>query len=119
MVYRLVSKTSGLTAVRVRLSPRPQIFMEKSKSQNKKEARPLKILGEEAQKATRKTFITLILGGFGLVAALAWNDAIQGLLNELLPKQSGLIGKFFYAIVITLIVVILSSQLGKPSGKEK
>ena len=39
---------------------------------------------EEIKKTKRELkekTITLILGGFGLVAALAWNDAIQSFFN--------------------------------------
>ncbi len=60
-----------------------------------------------------KTITTLILGGLGFVAALAWNEAIQELFNLFLPKESGLIGKFLYAIIITVVVVIVSMRLRK------
>lgn len=82
------------------------------------ETKPLKIL-KETEKETRKTIITLILGGLGVVAALAWNDAIQSFFNTLFPKGSGLIGKFIYAIFITIIVVVFSSQLKKISEKDE
>ncbi|OGZ17685.1 MAG: hypothetical protein A2Z78_00290 [Candidatus Nealsonbacteria bacterium RBG_13_36_15] len=62
---------------------------------------------------------TLILGGFGLVAALAWNDAIQGLFNSLFTKGGGLVGKFIYALIVTFIVVIVSLQLRKVSEKKE
>lgn len=80
--------------------------------------KPFKII-KEAQRETKKTTITLILGGFGLVAALAWNDAIQTFFNTFFPKTSGLVGKFVYALTITFIIVILSSQLRKISETEK
>ncbi len=68
---------------------------------------------EETQKETRQTMINLILGGFSLVAALAWNDAIQTFFNTFFPKESGVLGKFIYAALITLLVVTLSLQLKK------
>lgn len=74
---------------------------------------------KKTEEELRKTTITLILGGFGLVAALAWNDAIQSFFNAFFPKTSGLIGKFTYALIITFIIVILSSQLRRISEKEK
>jgi uncharacterized membrane protein len=61
--------------------------------------------------------ITLILGGFGLVAALAWNEAIKSLFEEMFEKRGTLISKFFYAFLITIIVVIISIQLQKISKK--
>ena len=83
-----------------------------------KDIPPLKEI-RKTEEEVKKTTITLILGGFGVVAALAWNDAIQNVFNYFLPKSSGLIGKFLYAIIATIIVVILSSQLKKTSEREQ
>jgi predicted lysophospholipase L1 biosynthesis ABC-type transport system permease subunit len=83
-----------------------------------KETKPVRLI-RAAEKETRKTIATLMLGGFGLVAALAWNDAIQSLISAVFPKKSGLVGKFVYAIIITIIIVFLSSQLKKISSEEK
>lgn len=74
---------------------------------------------EKTQKEVKEKMITLILAGFGLVAALAWNDAIQALFNVLFPKGGGLAGKFIYAVLITVIVVIISLQLKKASEKKE
>ena len=71
---------------------------------------------KETQRAVREKMLTLILGGFGLVAALAWNDAIQALVNSVLPKGNDLIGKFIYALLITIIVTIIALQLKKLSS---
>lgn len=72
---------------------------------------------EKVKKETKEKIITLILAGFGLAAALAWNEAIQSLFNFLFPKTNGLIGKFVYAAVITVIVVIITFQLNKIAGQ--
>lgn len=79
---------------------------------------PLKQI-QETQKAVKEKMLTLILGGFGLVAALAWNDAIQTLFNNLFPQSNGLVGKFVYAILITAIVVIISLRLKKISEQKE
>ena len=63
--------------------------------------------------------LTLILAGFGLVAALAWNDAIQTLFKVLFPKSEGVIGKFAYDVLVTAIIVIISLQLKKASEKKE
>lgn len=58
--------------------------------------------------------VTLILAGFGVVAALAWNDAIQSLVNFLFPLQKNtVIAKFFYALLITIIITVISLRLKK------
>ncbi|OGZ35117.1 MAG: hypothetical protein A3A94_00535 [Candidatus Portnoybacteria bacterium RIFCSPLOWO2_01_FULL_43_11] len=79
--------------------------------------KPLKEELEKIKRETQEKIFTLILAGFGLVAALAWNDAIQSLFNFLFPKTNGIIGKFAYAIIITIIVVLITLQLKKISKK--
>jgi len=45
----------------------------------------------------------------GLVAGLAWNDAIKSLIEFFFPNQQNtVLAKIVYAAVITLVVVILS-----------
>jgi formate/nitrite transporter FocA (FNT family) len=68
---------------------------------------------KNVKKEFKKTTLTLILGGFGVVAALAWNEAIKTLLDTLLPRSSALVGKFVYAIVVTIVTVLISYQLKK------
>ena len=74
---------------------------------------------EETKREFKEKTITLILGGFGLVAALAWNEAIKSLFEALFPKKNELIGKFIYAIIVTIIVVIASLHLRKISEKKE
>lgn len=53
-----------------------------------------------------------ILTALGLVAGLAWNDAISSLIKIAFPLDSnGLIAKFIYAVVVTIAIVIISSSL--------
>jgi len=73
---------------------------------------------KKTERELREKTITLILGGFGLVAALAWNEAIKSLFETFFPKKSELIGKFIYAIIVTIIVVLVSLQLKKISEKK-
>jgi len=63
----------------------------------------------------------LVTGGFGFVAGLAWNQAIQDLFATLLPEQGGLVAKFAYAIVITVAVVLVTTKLSRMANalKEK
>lgn len=74
---------------------------------------------EETKRKFKEKTITLILGGFGLVAALAWNEAIKGLFETLFKKSDALIGKFIYAIIVTIIIVIISIKLQKISEKKE
>jgi hypothetical protein len=55
----------------------------------------------------------LITTGLGLVAALAWNEAIKKLFERIFGAQSNLIAMFGYAVLVTVIVVLLSVRIGK------
>jgi len=59
----------------------------------------------------------LSLAAFGLVAALAWNEAIQDLFKKYIPEGSTLTARFVYAIVVTLIAVLVTMQLGALAGR--
>jgi len=56
---------------------------------------------------------TLATGGLGFVAGLAWNDAIQSAFQMLFPETGSLIAKFVYAIIITVVIVLLTMQLSR------
>ncbi len=58
--------------------------------------------------------LQLMTSGFGVVAALAWNDAIQSFVKEYIEPSipgSGLISKFIYAALITSLIVFITYQL--------
>ena len=61
----------------------------------------------------------LAASAFGLVAALAWNDAIQEAFKQWLPAGNGLLAKFSYAVLVTLLIVILTWQIGRISDHFK
>ncbi len=51
-------------------------------------------------------FSQLITMALGLVAALAWNDAIQTLFQQFLGTAGGaLAAKIFYAVLVTIVVI--------------
>lgn len=60
----------------------------------------------------RERTLGFITGGLGLVAGLAWNDAIKALIDYLFPlDKNGIAAKFIYAVLISVIVVVLSVYL--------
>ena len=67
--------------------------------------------------AVVKQMLTLATSGFGLVAALAWNSVIQEVVNDyvkkFLPNGSGIISLFLYAIVVTVLAVMVTLQLSE------
>jgi len=57
----------------------------------------------------------LVTAAFGLVAALAWNAAIQAWFTANFPAES--VGPWLYAIVITILAVVLTIWIGRIAGK--
>jgi hypothetical protein len=55
----------------------------------------------------------LITAALSLVAALAWNDAIQSFFKQLFGDAGSLSAKFFYALFITFIVIVFSRRVTK------
>lgn len=64
-----------------------------------------------------RQMLTLATSGFGLVAALAWNNVIQEFVNsyvkQWLPQSSGVISLLIYAVIVTTLAVLVTLQLSK------
>jgi len=57
--------------------------------------------------------LALVNSAFALVAALAWNEAVKSLIDHYFKSGSDLYSRFIYAIIITILVVIVTSRLTK------
>ncbi|MFC1633104.1 DUF5654 family protein [Patescibacteria group bacterium] len=64
-----------------------------------------------------KTMIQLATTAFGLVAALAWNEAISSLFTSVFGESGNIWSLFIYAIVITIAVVWITTRLAKLAEK--
>ncbi len=72
---------------------------------------------DKLRKELFKTMVQLATAGFGLVAALAWNEAIQSAIKEIVPMGgSTIISKLVYALIVTAIAVFVTYSLGKMAG---
>lgn len=63
-----------------------------------------------------RQMLSLATAGFGLVAALAWNTVIQETVNTYIKPyfpNGSLISLLIYALVITVIAVLVTYQLSK------
>lgn len=60
-----------------------------------------------------QTMISLASAAFGVVAALAWNSAITALVKQIFGEGGQIVSLFVYAIIITIIAVIVMVNLGK------
>ncbi len=63
-----------------------------------------------------QTMIALASASFGLVAALAWNEAIKATL-ALLGLGDNLAGLYSYAILATVIAILVLSWLGRIAAR--
>lgn len=82
------------------------------KTKNKNE------LAELKAQAREKT-ANLILAGFGFVAGLAWNEAIKSLIDTIFVlEKNSLLAKFIYAILVTILIVIVSYAFSKFNSKD-
>ncbi len=61
----------------------------------------------------------LATAAFGLVAALAWNGAIQAIFKKVFGTAEGIGPMLVYAVVVTIIAVIVTIWIGKASQKAK
>ncbi len=63
---------------------------------------------------------SLAAAGFGVVAALAWNDTIKGIFKIYFPTPEGNVwAQLLYAIVLTIIIVLVTVYLARSTNKIK
>ncbi|MDD6286339.1 MAG: DUF5654 family protein [Methanobacteriaceae archaeon] len=74
-------------------------------------------IADNIQKEMLKTISILMTTAFAFVAGSAWNEAIQALLNEFLEQGSAVTGMLIYAVVVTIIAVIITLFIGRLMGK--
>ena len=64
-----------------------------------------------------QTMITLAAASLGLVAALAWNEAIKALIKKVLGEDDSLAGLFIYALLATAIAVVVLLILASAAAR--
>lgn len=86
--------------------------------------KPIKKTQEEIRKyqlAVVRQMLKLATSGFGLVAALAWNELIKTFIKEYLRARisvgSEIISLAVYAILVTTLAVFVTLQLSKLAGR--
>ncbi len=64
------------------------------------------------RQAIKQQTIGYITAALGLVAGLAWNQAIQALINHFYPNANkSITAQFIYAVIITIVVVLLTTYM--------
>ena len=64
-----------------------------------------------------QTMITLASASLGLVAALAWNEAIKAIIKEVLQTGESIPGLLTYAILATVIAIVVLILLARAASK--
>ena len=63
------------------------------------------------------TFSALITAAFGLVAALAWNEAIKLAIAQVLGTDGTLWASIIYAVVVTVLAVLAIFVISRSAKK--
>jgi len=61
----------------------------------------------------------LVTAAFGLVAALAWNEAIKAVFREIFGSADAVGPMLMYAIIVTIAAVILTIVVARAASKAK
>lgn len=68
----------------------------------------------ELSRQVREKIVGYIVAALGLIAGLAWNDAVKAAIESIFPAQeNSLWARFGYAIFISIVIVVISINLLK------
>ncbi len=72
------------------------------------------------KKEIKEKTVGYILAAFSFVAGLAWNEAIRSFIDQVFPhSNSSVLIKFVYAVLVTIIIVIVTVYLIKLTEKKE
>lgn len=74
-------------------------------------------MDSEISKMIMETILTLITTAFAFVAGLAWNEAIQKLIEEFYTAGGAVTGLLIYAVIVTIVAVVVTVLLARIAGK--
>ncbi len=74
-------------------------------------------MDSEISKMIMETMLTLITTAFAFVAGLAWNEAIQKLIEEFYTAGGAVTGLLIYAVTVTIVAVVVTVLLARIAGK--
>jgi len=90
-------------------------FMENYNDKLEKIRRESAKISREVKEKT----LGFVITAFGLVAGLAWNEAIQSLIRSLFVLDKNSIwAKFIYAVLMTVVLVLVTISLARFLGKD-
>ncbi len=70
----------------------------------------LKSESERLRSEAQERLLGYIVAAFGLIAGLAWNDAVKALIDHFFPASGAntILAKFIYALIVTIFVVVVT-----------
>ena len=68
---------------------------------------------DRVQSRFAERIVTLVIAALGLIAALAWDDALKHLFENLFGGAGSLPEQFLYAGIITVLAAAVSVWLGR------
>lgn len=74
---------------------------------------------QKIQAEVRKQILSYMVGAFGMIAGLAWNEAIKSLIEYIFPmSRNTWLAKLVYAVIITIIIVTVTILVTKFFSKK-
>lgn len=61
----------------------------------------------------------LLTVAFGLVAALAWNGAIQAIFKQVFGTADSITAQLSYAVIVTIIAVVVTIMIARSVASAK
>ena len=81
---------------------------------------PNNLPGKQLRSEVKKQTVGYIVAALGLVAGLAWNDAIKSMIEYAFPlSDSTITAKLLYAVLMTLFIVVITVYMVRFLGKEE
>ena len=74
-------------------------------------------MANEVTKLIIETILGWITTAFAFVAGLAWNDAIQKLIETFIGTGDALPSLFTYAITVTIVAVVVTVLIARVAAK--
>lgn len=72
---------------------------------------------KQTTKTILQSMIALASAALGLVAALAWNDAIKETIKRIMGSDESLASKYTYAVLATVLAVVVVLVLARLAAK--
>ena len=80
----------------------------------------IKEKSRELRREVKQRITGYIVAALGLVAGLAWNDAIRALIEYVFPMDQGSVwAKFIYAALVSVILVVAAYLIVRWAGRDE